>query len=154
MIDYRIETLRHAVVVVLRDGRRVPGDVFLRSQARLHPGPEEPLDHFNDETPFFALSCRDSDEVLLVAKAQVALVELAPDPADAGFEVPHVGLNIELELEDTRTISGCVFPETREDRARLLDFLNQYAPAFLAIFAPDRTILVNRRTIASVKQLS
>lgn len=154
MSEYRIEKLRRPVVVVMRDGLRVAGDVFVRSQARMHPGPEEPLDHFNEDAPYFAFSRHDEGGVLLVAKDQVALVDLLTAPADNLFDVPHVGINVEVMLVNGECATGCVFPETRAERARLLDYLNEYAPHFLAIFAPDRTTIVNRRLISYVKQLS
>lgn len=153
MSEYRIEKLRRTVVVVLRNGRRLHGDVFVASHARLHDGPEDPSDHFNDHTPFFALSLTEGN-VLLVAKEQVAWVELMAEGADNSFEVPNVGLEVEVEMADGATASGSVFPETRVERARLLDFLNEYAPPFLAVFAADRIRLVNRRVIAHVKQLT
>lgn len=152
--EYRIEKLRRSVVVVMRDGRRVTGDVFVRSQARLHPGPEEPLDHFNEDVPFFAFARHDSGDVILVAKAEVVLVELPPLSAESLSDVPNLGLDVEIVLVNGSSSTGCLFPETRADRARLLDYLNEYAPHFLAIYAPDRTTIVNRRMISYVKQLS
>jgi hypothetical protein len=153
MSEYRIEKLRRPVAVVLRNGRRLEGDVFVGSQARLHDGPEDPSEHFNHPAPFFALSLREG-EVLLVSKEQVAWVELMADTADNYFDVPHVGLEVEVELADGCMAAGSVFPETRVEHARLLDFLNEYAPTVLAVFAADRIRLVNRRVIAHVKQLT
>ena len=157
MNEYRIEKLRRAVTVVFRGGRRLEGDVFVRLQAKLHAGPEEPSDHLNDESAYFALSlvrADEGDEVLLVAKDQVAWVEFPPNENEAEFDVPHVGINVELALADQSCASGCVFPETRADRARLIDFLNEYALPFLPVFGTDATRLVNRRMIVHVKQLS
>jgi hypothetical protein len=153
MNEYRIEKLRRTVCVVQCDGRRLDGDVFVRLHARLHHGPEEPLDHFNDETAFFALS-RPSGEVLLVSKDQVALVEFPAPPADTSLEPPHDRVDVEVTLCDGSSMTGTLFPETRADRARLLDYLNAYQPPFLPVFGRERTWLVNRRMIAHVKQLS
>lgn len=153
MSEYRIEKLRRAACVVLTDGRRLDGEIFVASQARLHAGPEDPLDHFNDDSAFFALARGDGD-VLLVARRQIARVELPATPAESSFEDPHVGFTVEVTLSDGSCTTGCVFPEMPADRARLLDYLNAYAPSFLSIFGRDRTILVNRSLIAHVKQLS
>jgi hypothetical protein len=153
MSEYRIEKLRRPVAVVLRSGRRLEGDVFVGSQARLHDGPEDPSEHFNHASPFFALSLCEG-EVLLVAKEQVAWVELVSEAADDSFDVPNVGLEVEVQLADGSMTAGSVFPETRVEHARLLDFLNEYAPMFLAVFTADRIRLVNRRVIAHVKQLT
>src|SRR5262245_56813136 len=153
MNEYRIEKLRRTVTVVFRGGRRLGGDVFVRLQAKLHAGPEEPSDHLNDESSFFALRLSDG-EVLLVAKEQVAWVEFPLSEADTQFDVPHVGITVELALADDSCATGSVFPETRADRARLIDFLNEYSPPFLPVFGTDATRLVNRRIIVYVKQLS
>ena len=155
MNEYRIEKLRRAVTVVFRGGRRLDGDVFVRLQARLHAGPEEPSDHLNDESAFFALSLAgQADEVMLIAKEQVAWVEFPLGEADTEFDVPHLGINVEVALADASCATGSVFPETRADRARLIDYLNEYALPFLPVFGADATRLVNRRMIAYVKQLS
>jgi len=153
MSEYRIEKLRRAVTVAFRGGRCLAGDVFVRLQARLHNGPEEPSDHLNDESSFFALSL-PSGEVLLVAKRQVVWVEFPLTEADTQFDVPHVGVAVEVVLEDGVVTTGSVFPETRADRSRLLDYLNDLSPHFLPVFGSDAARLVNRRMIAYVKQLS
>jgi hypothetical protein len=153
MNEYRIEKLRRAVTVAFRGGRRLEGDVFVRLQARHHDGPEEPSDHLNDETSFFALLL-SAGEVVLVAKEQVAWVEFPLGDADTRFEVPHVGISVEVLLADGACTTGTVFPEARADRARLLDFLNENSPHFLPVFDAETTRLINRRMIVYVKQLS
>src|SRR5256885_14691950 len=107
MSQYRIEKLRRAVTVVFRGGRRLDGDVFVRLQARLHDGPELPSDHLNDESSYFALSLAD-DDVLIVAKEQVAWVEFPADEHDTDFEVPHVGISVEVALADGTASTGTV----------------------------------------------
>lgn len=152
MNDYRIEKLRRAVTVVLSDGRRLDGDIFLQARARFRPGPEEPVDLLNDDDPYFPLSCAGRD-LLLIAKDQVSLVEASVPGSDVADE-PLVGMDVEIWLADGNAVCGSVFPETRSDRPRLLDFLNTFSARFLAVFAADRVSLVNRRLIAHVRELT
>ena len=67
---YRIEKLRRAVSVVLIDGRRLDGDVFLWDRTKLPSHPEEPIDLLNDDEPFFPFF-RDEQDVLHVAAGDV-----------------------------------------------------------------------------------
>lgn len=152
MNEYRIEKLRRHVHVVLNGGQQLDGEVFVQPMARFRTGPEHPLDLFNEAEPFFALS-RSPADVLLVAKDQVCHVETAAPTLDSAYETPHVGVHVMITLADGSASTGYVFPETRVDRARLLDFLNTYAQRFLAVFTADVVRLVNRRLIVHVREL-
>lgn len=152
MQEYRIDKLRRAVQVVLADGRRLTGEVFLQPIARLRNTPEEPADLLNGEEPFFVFS--EETGVLHLAKDQVTRLETAPPEADNPQEFPNLGIVVELTLTDGTVESGCVFPETPASRARLVDFLNAFDQRFLAVYSADKVCLVNRRLIVSVKQLS
>src|SRR5688572_14748540 len=81
MSDYRIEKLRRELGVVLRDGSRLAGDVFLRPVSRHRSRPEDPADLVNDTDPFFALMRHG--EAVLIAKAQVASAVTTVDEDDA-----------------------------------------------------------------------
>ena len=87
MDDYRIEKVRHRVELTLASGVRLDGDIFLQAFARFKAGPEEPLDVLNESAPFLPLVL-PSSELLLVQKAQIAVVATAlpqsDDPAEAG----------------------------------------------------------------------
>ena len=71
MSDYHIEKLRRPLSVVLTDGSRFEGDVFLRPTSRHRSRPEEPADLLNDDEPFFALV--RNGEAVLISKDNVAL---------------------------------------------------------------------------------
>ncbi len=62
---FRVEKLRRAVRVVLIDGRRLEGDVFLAERTRVRAEPQEPIDLLNEEAPFFPFFLNEQ-EVLLV----------------------------------------------------------------------------------------
>jgi hypothetical protein len=151
MSDYRIEKIRRHLVVVLTDGSRVEGEVFLRPVSRFSARPEEPLDLLNDPEPFFAMEC--DERVLIVAKKNVARVQL-PVPAEDDSYVATIGVPVEVALTDGTTCSGSIFLETRADRPRLMDYLNTYAPPFLAVIDARQMVLVNKDTIAHVREVA
>ena len=153
MDDYRIEKVRHRVELTLASGRRLEGDIFLQAFARFKAGPEEPLDVLNDSAPFLPLVLA-SDQLLLVQKAQIAIVATAlpqsDDPAEAGV----VGMHVEIVFVNGESRTGSVFPELRADRPRLVDFHNNTPLRFLPLFAADQMLLVSTAHIAYARPAS
>lgn len=147
---YRVEKLRRRLTIVLTDGERLEGDVFLRPLSRYRARPEEPADLLNDAEPFFAFD-RDG-EAMLVAKANVARVETTVDGDDA-FDVVSVGVPVEVTLADGAVCSGSIFVESPSDRPRLLDFLNTFRGHFLPVIDAQQVQLVNTKTIAHVREV-
>ena len=148
--QYRIEKLRRPLSVVLLDGTRIEGDVFLQSATRLHRRPESPADMLNDDDPFFALM--REGEAILVAKKSVARAETSLEPQEDDVYAP--GIPVEVTLTDGATCTGSIFPETRAGRPRLLDFLNTYRDRFLPVVDARQVILVNTSTIAFVREVA
>ena len=150
---FRVEKLRRAVRVVLTDGRRLDGDVFLAERTRSRAEPQEPIDLLNEDAPFFPFFLNEQ-EVLLVAKEQVTRVETAAPDGEAIAEMPDGSMAVEITLIDGSTISGFVPLEKRGEQTRLLDFLNGYLKRFIPVFWGEQVCLVNRFLIASVSQLT
>jgi hypothetical protein len=151
MSDYRIEKIRRNLSVVLVDGSRFDGEVFLRPVSRYRSRPEEPGDMLNDAEPFFVL-VRDK-EAVLIAKTNVAYAEMPVQPTEDEFEIAALGVPVEVTLMDGTVCTGSIFLETRFDRPRLLDFLNAYAPRFLPVVEATHVMLVNTQTIAHVREV-
>lgn len=151
MSDYRIEKIRRQLSVVLTDGSRLDGEVFLRPVSRYRSRPEEPLDLFNDAEPFFAL--QRSGESLLIAKSNVSRAEL-PVPDEDDSNLAAIGVPVEVTLVDGEVCTGSIFLETRADRPRLLDFLNAYSFRFLPVIDARHMLLVNKDTIAHVREVA
>jgi hypothetical protein len=150
---FRVEKLRRAVRVVLTDGRRLDGDVFLAERTKIRAEPQEPIDLLNEDAPFFPLFVNEQ-EVLLVAKEQVTRVELATPDGESSAEMPDGAMAVEITLIDGSTISGFVPLEKRGEQTRLLDFLNGYVKRFIPVFWGEQVCLVNRFLVASVSQLT
>jgi hypothetical protein len=150
---FRVEKLRRAVHVVLTDGRRLDGEVFLAERTKARAAPQEPIDLLNEDAPFFPFFLNEQ-EVLLLAKAQVSRVEAAASEDDELAGMPDGGMAVEISLSDGATISGFVPLEKRGEQTRLLDFLNGYAKRFIPVFWGEHVCLVNRAQIATVSQLT
>ena len=150
---FRVEKLRRAVRVVLIDGRRLEGDVFLAERTRVRAEPQEPIDLLNEEAPFFPFFLNEQ-EVLLVAKQHVSRVETAAPDGDLSSDMPDGAMAVEITLIDGSAVSGFVPLEKRGEQTRLLDFLNGYAKRFIPGFWGEQVCLVNRLLIASVSQLT
>jgi hypothetical protein len=150
---FRVEKLRRAVRVVLTDGRRLDGEVFLAERTKIRAEPQEPIDLLNEDAPFFPFLLNEQ-EVLLVAKTQVTRVETAAPEGDPSADMPDGAMAVEITLIDGSTISGFVPLEKRGEQTRLLDFLNGYAKRFMPVFWGEQVCLVNRLCIATVSQLT
>jgi hypothetical protein len=153
MSDYRIQKVRRAVEVTFTNGLRLDGEVFVQSSTRFRPGPEEPLDLLNDDEPFVPLVLA-SGAAYLVHKAQIAVVGTELPEGDDALDRAVVGMKIELTLIDGSAHTGSIFPESRADRQRLVDVLNDLSLPFVALFTADQLRLVNRRQIAYVRPIN
>jgi hypothetical protein len=150
---FRVEKLRRAARVVLMDGRRLDGDVFLAERTKSRAEPQEPIDLLNEDAPFFPFFLNEQ-EVLLVAKEQVTRVETAAPDGESSGDMPDGAMAVEITLIDGSTISGFVPLEKRGEQTRLLDYLNGYLKRFIPVFWGEQVCLVNRSLIASVSQLT
>jgi hypothetical protein len=152
MSDYRIEKVRRRVEIVLANGQRLDGDVFVPLLARVE-SESEPLDLLNDDEPFLPLVLPSGDAFLL-QKSHIAIVGTPLPQGDDAIERGLVGMHVEVTLIDGSSHVGSIFPEVRVNRQRLVDVLNDLALPFLALFTTEQLRLVNRIHIAYVRPLS
>ena len=157
MSEYRVEKVRRRLALVLRNGERLDGEVFLRPVSRHRSRPEDPADLLNDPEPFFAL-VRDG-QAILVGKENVARAETTYDVDDLdSIEVSAVGASlgvpVEVTLVDGSVCAGSIFLESRSDRPRLLDYLNAYRARFLPVVDATRVVLLHTHTIAHVREVA
>lgn len=157
MNEYRVEKVRRQLSLLLRDGTRMEGEVFLRPLSRFRSRPEEPADLLNDPEPFFALV--RNGEAILIAKDGVARVDTHYDAEDmenleASALGASLGVPVEVTMVDGSTCAGSIFLESRHDRPRLLDFLNAYHARFLPVVDATQVVLLNTHTIAHVREVA
>lgn len=150
MSEFRIEKIRRRVTIDMAGGSSLQGDIFLQPTARYRPGAQHPAELFNEPDPFVPVATADA-ELVLVAKEQVLRVQFDRDAADTGQEGVEEAA-VDVVFPDGSVASGELRLETRADRPRLLDFLNDDHQAFLTLRSPEGIILINRRRIAQVRQ--
>ncbi len=149
-----LDTRRQRVELLLSGGRVIVGDIHLQLLAQNHSGPEAPLDLFNRDELFFAVTL-DAEQPIFVAKGQVLAATLPPQPAldDPARESAARRLELEVELTDGSLFEGVVMMELPPDRARLLDFLN-LTPRFFALSTPEAVRVLNRDHVRAVSPLA
>jgi hypothetical protein len=151
--DYKIEKYRCPATLILTDGRKLTGEIFLHAVSRYRLAPQDPAEFFNDPDPYFVLA-PSYDERVLISKASVQVAETplpSSEPHDH-IDSAHVGLGIEVDVLGGFSCAGWVFPEKTPGRARLLDHLNSYSARFLVLYDSEKTTLVNRNAIAHVRE--
>jgi hypothetical protein len=151
--DYKIEKYRCPATIVFTDGRTLTGEIFLHAMSRFRLAPQDPAEFFNDSDQYFVLA-PTYDERILVSKSSVAVAEtpLPSSEPDDALDGAHVGLGVEVGVIGGVTCAGWLFPEKTPGRARLLDYLNSYNTRFLVLYDSQKTTLVNRNSVAHVRE--
>jgi hypothetical protein len=152
--SFWVEKSRCPVTLILRDGRTISGEIFLNPISRHRIAPQQPAEFLNHPDPYFVLA-PTYDERILIAKASVAVVE-APLPSsedDDALDTAHVGVGIECELVgQSLTVVGWLFYKASAGKGRLQDYLNDLTDQFIVLFDAEKTTLVNRHAVASVRE--
>lgn len=149
-----IDTHRQRAEILLTGRRVITGDIHLLLVAENRSGPETPIDLFNRDEAFFAVTL-EGEQAVFVAKSQVLSVRIPGDAAahDTERESAARRLEFEVELADGSLFEGAVHFELPPDRLRLLDFLN-LAPPFFAFESADAVRLLNRDHVRAVSPLA
>ena len=152
--SYWVEKARTPVTLVMRDGRVISGDIFLNPISRHRIAPQQPAEFLNQPEPFFILA-PTWDERVLIAKAAIALVE-APLPSsddDDALDHARVGVGVEFELVGSSMVAvGWLFYRAKAGKGRVQDYLNDLSDQFIVLFDAEKTTLVNRHAVASVRE--
>ncbi|MFI5235587.1 MAG: hypothetical protein ACHQXA_07755 [Gemmatimonadales bacterium] len=143
--------------ILLGDGTRLVGAVFVQGRVPQHDGPESLVEMLNRPEPFTPVSLT-GDGVVFLAKAQIALV--AGDPAVPstevdGDQVRHSAakmIGLEVEMLGGRVLRGWAALELPPNRARALDFLNE-AGDFFALSTSAAHWVIHRAYVRGVRPL-
>jgi len=152
---YRIETTQKAVILTMRDGEVLRGNVFIHFSSYRPFELEDVSELLNADTPFFPLELENS-EVILVSKERVA--EAAADRGDDAFDQPTRGTPtptalLQIALVGGEIRLGSIRLDAPPDRARVLDYLNALTSRFLTLYNSNEAHLINRSLIARVRPL-
>ena len=156
MSSYWVEKSRCPVTLFFTDGRTLAGDIFLNPISRHRIAPQQPSEFLNQPEPFFVLA-PTYDERVLVAKSAVAMVEAPLPTSDDVDELDsaRVGVGVELELiGSTVSAVGWLFFRASAGKGRVQDYLNDLTDQFIVLFDSEKTTLVNRHAVASVRETS
>jgi|ERR1043166_509275 hypothetical protein len=149
MSEFRVQKVRRALDVVLANGHRMTGYIFLEPIARHHPGEQDPRELMNDDEDFFPIDV--NGQLTLLSKQQVRTATYRV-PADPN-KPPIRTVEVKVILADGTVLNGEIELESRTDAERLLDYLNSLGGRFLSLMVEGAaTCLVNRRMIAGVQQ--
>ena len=141
-----------AVRVLLDDGRTVDGGLYV---AAIGPDgrPGRLLDRLNDdEERFLPLAGRYET---LLNKSAIVSIQLASghERAEGIEETVAREQQVQMVLSQGDVVEGWIRYLMPEEKARLLDYLNT-APRFIAVIGERRVMLVQRRYIVSIQELS
>jgi len=152
---YRIETTRKAVILTMRDGEELRGNVFIHFSSYRPFELEDVSELLNADPPFFPLELTNT-EVILVSKERVAeaAADRGEDAADQPTREPTTPTALlQVILVGGEVRLGSIQLEAPPGRARVLDYLNALTSRFLTLYTSNEARLINRSLIDRVRPL-
>ena len=146
MAGFAIPRVSIPASLLLTDGDRRVGEIYVMERVPHHTGHETPLEMLNRADGFFPLRPSEGKAVLLVTKARTITLSVphkvvGEDPArlSAAKRVA-----ISLTLAGDADITGWATLELPDYHSRLLDYLNASQDPFFAVATADQVHCVNR----------
>ncbi len=151
--ELRVPTVPLISEVVLVDGRRWKGRVFLPAAAPSHEGPTRAEEWMNEAQAFFPFVADGEERPFLLNKREVVVVsvEAKADAGDVIEGAESLAHRIVVEAAGER-LQGTIVIEMPEGHARLLDHVNRPEP-FLTLRAGDRHHLVQKKRITRIIEI-
>lgn len=146
---YRSETRRLRVEITFRDGTVLAGDVHLQPNTMLAEGFETLVDMLNRPERFFALAL-ESNQVVLLAKTQVAVVTCAREGGDSDpDDYPGTIAQLDIWLASGGRFRGTAMWQLPPAHSRPLDFVNTTG-GFLELIDDEYARYINVNNIRAV----
>ena len=146
MTGFAIPRVSVPASLVLSDGDRRLGEIYVMERVPHHTGSETPLEMLNRPEGFFPFRPTGNGTILLVTKARTITLSVPRNSADEDparlSAAKRVGITITL-ANDT-DITGWATLELPEFHSRLLDYLNASLDPFFAVTTADEIHFVNR----------
>ena len=125
--------------------------VHLSDFSAHHSGRETVSDLLNAGSAFFPVADSSSGAILLLARGNVIHASVSSQEERLlPVEIPSTEHRLKVHLIDGRTLEGTLTHARPPERARAVDALNE-SGTFLALTSSDKTLLINKRFIASVE---
>lgn len=153
--DLTLPRLSVPARLLLTQGAPRAGTIYLLDRVPQHHGPETPLEMLNRPEGFFPFRPDEDGGVLLVAKSHTVTLSVdrqAPIPDPDRLSAARLA-GLELVLAGGSTLGGWASYELPEGHARLLDYLNETAAPFFAIWTHATTHYVNRAHVLYARPL-
>ncbi|MDD5673237.1 MAG: hypothetical protein PHC61_03665 [Chitinivibrionales bacterium] len=153
MDDLRIPVVPLEAEVLLQDGKRIHGRMFLPTAASLHSGSMRPMEWLNLPTAFLPFLPDKETKPIILNKQQVVVLTVAAeqDKGDLPENTPVPSRHVALEL-DIASLDGTLMIEMPDTQIRVLDLLNS-PDAFVTLCKDDRHLLVRKEHIIRVREI-
>jgi hypothetical protein len=146
MTGFSIPRVSLPASLVLTDGDRRLGEIYLMERVPHHSGPETPLEMLNRADGFFPFRPAGDGTILLTTKARTITLSVPRNVADedpARLSAAKL-VGITITLANDTDITGWATLELPEYHSRLLDYLNASPGPFFAVTTADEIHFVNR----------
>ncbi len=146
MTDFAIPRVSIPASLLLTDGDRRLGEVYVAERVPQHSGPETALEMLNRTEGFFPFRPAGEAPVLLVTKARTISLSVPRNVAEedpARLSAAKLAA-LTITLANDIDITGWATLELPEYHSRLLDYLNASRDPFFAITTTDEIHFVNR----------
>jgi hypothetical protein len=153
--DFVLPRARHLARVLLTQGVSRPGTLFLLERVPQHDGHETPLEMLNRPEAFFAFEPEDGSGVIIVSKGNTIAVSVdrqAPILDPTRLSAARM-VGVELQLAGGATLGGWASYEQPPAHGRLIDYLNESAEPFFAVWSHATTHYVNRAHVLYARPL-
>lgn len=151
----KVPKLRTRVDFQMPTGEAATVAVYLSEFAHDHAGPERLSDLLNGGREFIPGHDLEHDRTVFISTRNVSVarmvLDIETDP-DEQYTLPREA-EIRVLLRDGQEVTGLLTYIRPEDRARVIDYLNE-APPFFPIVEKDHVALVNKHHVARIELLS
>lgn len=149
---YQVPRLLRAADVLLTDGRRFRGRVFLPSAAESHGGPMRVDEWLEEPASFFPFLPDGEGRPVILSKEQVVVLTVpgTDDLGDARTDSPLPRQLVQVEF-GAQQVTGEVLIDMPADHLRVLDLLNRPG-SFLEVREKERRHFVRKPRITRVRE--
>jgi hypothetical protein len=153
MAGFSIPRVSVAARLLLTEGDRRLGEIYVMERVPHHTGPETPLEMLNRNEGFFPFRPEGDGPVLLVTKARTISLSVTRDaaPEDPARLSAAKLVGIEITLAGASILRGLATLELPEHHSRALDYLNAAADPFFAVTTTNEVHFVNRAHVLYVR---
>ncbi|HKQ70730.1 MAG TPA: hypothetical protein VJT73_15395 [Polyangiaceae bacterium] len=149
MEELRVPTVALAAEILVDDGRKFAGRLFVPAASARHAGPARASEWLNEAVDFFPFLPDDARDSVILSKRQVVAVSVA---ADANADPAALSLTTDTSVVvecGSRRLEGRLLIDMPQGQGRVLDYMNR-AERFLTLVDGNRHHLIRKSAISRV----